>query len=297
MITQQDKESVMRILNNDPSVQKAFKGPGDKPNLLRVTLAGSHSYGVANEDSDYDIYVVGFEDPFQYVPFMNATIPALDKPFKLSTIHLKSYKLNGKPVEFNIYGLANYLSLVTECNPNMVETLYSPEECVIFETTLGRWMQQGRSHMVSKKIFHTTKGYANSQRNKLLNKQAEGNRVALIEQYGHDTKFAYHYIRILMQGINCLESAGASMYPTLHQIQTLKDIREGKVSKEEVVALGDELFEILVGLNETSSLVHDRDMQWARRVWVQAYMKWLSETETTDRTKVQIGFDYGWRSS
>ena len=110
---------------------------------------------------------------------------------------------------------------------------------------------------LSKKAYHAFKGYAHTQRHKILikNPQANSKRYALIEQYGYDTKFAMHLIRLLYEAIDIFEHEEI-IYPSLH-VEELKDIRSGVYSLETVLAQAIQLEERIDTLYQKSLL------QWA----------------------------------
>lgn len=69
-------------------------------------------------------------------------------------------------------------------------------------------------------------------------------RKKIREQYGFDTKFAYHIIRSMNMCIEFLHdpSCGLKVYRKGIDAEFLYSIREGKLTQEEVKSLADELF-------------------------------------------------------
>uniref|UniRef100_A0A6H1ZS69 Putative nucleotidyltransferase n=2 Tax=viral metagenome TaxID=1070528 RepID=A0A6H1ZS69_9ZZZZ len=66
-------------------------------------------------------------------------------------------------------------------------------------------------------------------------KRKFGNRTELISKYGYDTKFGMHLTRLLLEGLYLLKY-GDLKFP-LDEINLLLDIRNGKLSLEEVMEL------------------------------------------------------------
>ncbi|NCQ52087.1 hypothetical protein GW796_09370 [archaeon] len=66
-----------------------------------------------------------------------------------------------------------------------------------------------------------------------------GNRKELITKYGFDSKFGMHCCRLMLEGLELIKT-GNLIFP-LKEKALLLDIRNGKYSKEEVLAIADEL--------------------------------------------------------
>lgn len=66
-----------------------------------------------------------------------------------------------------------------------------------------------------------------------------GNRQDLILQYGYDTKFSSHLLRILLEGRELL-STGNLIFP-LKDKEFIKSIKEGNYKIEEVISIADSL--------------------------------------------------------
>lgn len=68
------------------------------------------------------------------------------------------------------------MELATKCNPNIIELLFAPEDCIEITTPLWKKLTERRYEFLSAKAYHTFTGYALSQlkrikthRNWLLN--------------------------------------------------------------------------------------------------------------------------------
>jgi hypothetical protein len=79
-----------------------------------------------------------------------------------------------------------------------------------------------------------------------------GNREELYTKYGYDTKFGMHLVRLMLEGIELMET-GELQYP-LKDRNMLMDIRNGKWEREEIIRFADELEAQLGGMEQTSVL-------------------------------------------
>lgn len=130
------------FLRNDPLL---------KDNILFLTVAGSHAYGTNTKTSDLDIRGVvleretdtlGLTDFEQYVDAKTDTV---------------------------IYTLKKFLKLVKECNPNIIEILYSKQEHYLYVSPLGKVLLDNRDLFLTKRAAFSFGGYANAQLNRLEN--------------------------------------------------------------------------------------------------------------------------------
>ena len=118
-----------------------------EPQIIFETIAGSQLYGTSTPDSDFDSRGVCIPprrvilDPF--AGFDQAdSFPGQDR---------------------TIYGLAKFMKLCADANPNLIELLYSPENCWIRSSKEWRMLLEHRSLFVSKKVRHTFSGYFYAQ--------------------------------------------------------------------------------------------------------------------------------------
>lgn len=131
-----------------------------KNTILRC-VAGSHLYGLNTPSSDLDergVYLESLEDALNINGRQNTEL-ADDKQ------------------NIKYYSLGKFLKLAAECNPNIIELLYLPEDAILFKSPLYDELVEHREWFLSKKAAHTFKGYAYSQiqRAKGLNKK--GNSI------------------------------------------------------------------------------------------------------------------------
>ncbi len=200
-------------------------------------ITGSYAYGSSNDNSDMDIY--GFCMPPKEVvfPHINGHIKGFDtqvQGFDQFQKHHVIDKEAKKEYDFTIFSIVKFFRLCLDCNPNMIDTLFVPQNCVIHKTKIGDMVRENRKLFLSKKAFHTFKGYAFSQKNKMeIKNPKEGSkRWELHQKFGFDTKFASHIIRLLSECEQILTEGQLDLRRVSEQLIA---IREGFWSKEQVL--------------------------------------------------------------
>jgi len=83
--------------------------------------------------------------------------------------------------DYRRYELGKFIRLLINGNPNMLEVLYAPEDCILESTYEWKYLQSFRHIFLTKKIYDTFVGYAHTQIKKAkgLNKKInwENNRI------------------------------------------------------------------------------------------------------------------------
>lgn len=207
-------------------------------NVHYETQMGSVAYGVSSDDSDVDVY--GFCIPKKNVifPHLQGEIPGFGnqvKRFDQWQEHHILDKSTNKEYDCSIYNIVKYFQLVMENNPNMIDSLFTPDRCVLHITKIGTMVRENRKLFLTKKAWHTFKGYAYSQMHKanLKNPQDGSKRAKIIEQYEWDVKFGYHVVRLINEVEQILTEQDLDLQRNREQ---LKAIRCGEMSFNEVQA-------------------------------------------------------------
>lgn len=165
---------------------------------------GSIAYGVSNEGSDRDIYGFCIPPKEEVFPHLDGEIPGFGEAKQRFTQYQQAHiedtsAQGGKGVEydFSIYSIVKYMSLCIECNPNMIDSLFTPQECVLHITQVGSMVREAQQLFLHKGCWPKFKGYAYAQLHRVRGKNPFGKRLAIREQFGYDVKFAYHVVRLL----------------------------------------------------------------------------------------------------
>lgn len=118
-------------------------------NTILLAKHGSHAYGLNTPTSDID--------------FKGIAIPP--KSYFLGTdrfeqAEFKDLELNAEAV---VYELRKFCKLAAECNPNIIEVLWSDPEVYTILAPAGQKLVENRELFLSKKARYTFSGYAHAQ--------------------------------------------------------------------------------------------------------------------------------------
>jgi hypothetical protein len=114
--------------------------------LVFMTIAGSKMYGTSTPQSDTDKRGV-------CVPPKNVVMG-----------FARSFNEQQVPGEdTTIFALMKFMALVTENNPNIMELLYAPDDCILTTSPTWEKLRERRDAFLSAKCYHTFTGYAHNQ--------------------------------------------------------------------------------------------------------------------------------------
>lgn len=229
----------MPSITQELAKKKLVHPPSFLPqNVMYETIMGSFAFGVATEHSDRDIYGFCIPPKDDVFPHLAGEIPGFGKQ-KERFDHFQKHHVvdqnaaGGKGMEYdlNIYSIVRYFELCMENNPNMIDSLFTPQDCVLHVTTVGNLVRDHRTKFLHKGCWPKFKGYAYSQLHKMRSKQPIGKRKELRKEFGFDVKFAYHTVRLLLECEQILMHCDIDLRRDREQ---LKAIRRGEVSQDEI---------------------------------------------------------------
>lgn len=113
--------------------------------LLMLCVSGSHAYGTATEQSDVDVRGIFIPDS-KYLLGFSKRVEQIE--WKPDTV---------------VYALAKYLALAVNANPNILELMFVPEDCLLHTDPLFRWLLDVRQSMLSRQACKSFVGYAYAQ--------------------------------------------------------------------------------------------------------------------------------------
>jgi hypothetical protein len=149
---------------------------------------------------------------------------------------------HGKEWDFQIFSIVRFFELCRENNPNMIDALFTPEECIIHCTQIGRMVRDKRKLFLSKLCWKKFRGYAHAQLRKMNDKEPIGGRKEIIAKYGYDVKFAYHIVRlfdeaeqILLEGDLDLRRAREVMKAIRRGDWKVEDLRAWVMEKDKAL--------------------------------------------------------------
>lgn len=201
-------------------------------------IMGSIAYGVAEDHSDMDVYGFAIPPRDWVFPHLRGEIAGFDKPgpqFDQIQQHhmIDRSALGGKGREYDlvIYSIIKYFRLLMDNNPNIIDSLFVPRNCVLFSTAIGEMVREQRKLFLHKGCWARFKGYAYAQVNKMRTKVPEGSRKKIVDDFGYDVKFAYHVVRLLNEVEQILVEEDLDVARNQEQ---LKSIRRGEWSQQAV---------------------------------------------------------------
>jgi uncharacterized protein len=219
-------------------------------NVCYETIMGSVAFGVSDDVSDFD--TVGFCIPPKDIvfPHLAGHIRGFGKRPKKFVCYQKHNVLaqdelggKGRVYDLNIYGIAHYFHLCMENNPNMVASLFTPQDCVLHSTPVANMVRDKRRMFLHKGCWPRFKGYAFNQLHKMKTKTSNpgSKRYESIQVFGHDVKFAYHLVRLLDEVEQILEEGDLDIRRNKAH---LKAIRRGEVPEADILdwVTGKELY-------------------------------------------------------
>ncbi len=219
-------------------------------------ITGSYSYGVSSDMSDTDICAVCIPKKKIVFPHLSGVVPGFGKQGERFDSFQKHHILDpeqDRKYDVNVYNIVKYFQLCMDNNPNMVDSLFVPQRCVVHSTKIGGMLRDNRKLFLCKKAWHTFKGYAYAQLHKMEIKVPEGNRKDLVDEFGYDVKFAYHIVRLVGEVEQILSEGDLDLE---RDRERLKAIRRGEWAEEQVREFFFQKEKSLESLYASSTLPH-----------------------------------------
>lgn len=150
-------------------------------NTMYLTIMGSVSYGVADTSDkskipDNDLY--GFcIPPKEYIfhrdeiPGFGTVGPRFEQWQQHHCLDEDAHGGKGQSYDFQLFSIVKFFELCRQGNPNLLDSLFTPENCILHCTQIGRMVRDNRKLFVSKEIWKKFRGYAFSQAHKIQSKE------------------------------------------------------------------------------------------------------------------------------
>lgn len=208
-------------------------------NVQYLSIMGSVAYGVSSDTSDMDLY--GFVIPKKGIVFPH--LAGIVQGFGYQGEKFDQWQQHGieskdalagkgRTYDFTIFNIIRYFELLMANNPNILDSVWTPQECVLHITQVGTMVRESRKLFLHKGCFQKFKGYAFSQIHKMTSKKPIGKRKKIREEFGFDAKFAYHLVRLLEE---CQQLLMCGDMDLQQNREHLKAIRRGEVSQEDIL--------------------------------------------------------------
>ncbi|MEV4127115.1 nucleotidyltransferase domain-containing protein [Nocardia sp. NPDC049707] len=242
-----------------------FKQIADENTVLRGQV-GSGLHGVTTGNDDRDEMGVALEPP----------------AYVIGNAKFEQYQWRTQPegvrsgkgdLDLVIYSLRKWARLAAQGNPTVLLLMYIPPQEIVYINDVGRDIQAHPERFLSRDAAFRFGGYLQAQKERMLGLRSQRtNRPELIEQMGFDGKFAYHMVRLGIQGVELL-TTGRITLPMPEPDRTwLLELRRGEHTKEEALDRADDLLNQLNTLAKTADLPAKPDQG--------AINRWLTDTYT-----------------
>lgn len=162
-----------------------------KKNMIVKAYAGSIAYGTNTPESDTDFRGIFCADPVNILtPFF---------PVRES--------VDTSEEDTKYYELSHFMKLCLNCNPNIIELLWTSDEDIVFRTPAYELLRENRHKLLSSKIAFTTSGYAVAQLKRMKshykwinNPQPEEapkakDYVSMVQYFGNDKMLKFNIDR------------------------------------------------------------------------------------------------------
>jgi hypothetical protein len=137
-----------------------------KDNLIYLTVAGSRSYGMANDLSDLDIK--GIAIPPREIEYnLYHRFEQAENNAEINAIVSHMANPKNPKIESTVYSLRKFFLLAAEVNPNIIELLFTDESDHVVMTPIMGTLIENRELFLSSRSRFTFAGYAASQLKKI----------------------------------------------------------------------------------------------------------------------------------
>jgi predicted nucleotidyltransferase len=139
-------------------------------NTMYLTIMGSNAYAVTSDNSDWDIYGFCIPPKDDVFPHLRGEILGFGnqiKRFENWQEHHVVPEDKKQMFDFSVYSIVKYFQLCMENNPNMIDSLFTPRNCVLHSTQIGEHVRSNRNMFLHKGAWHKFKGYAYAQMSKI----------------------------------------------------------------------------------------------------------------------------------
>lgn len=210
-------------------------------NVHYEAITGSIAYGVSEDTSDFDVYGWCIPPKDMIFPHLRGEIPGFGRQVQRFE-QFQQHHVNdpealggkGRQYDLSIYSIVKWFHLVMEGNPNMVDALFVPANCVLRATQIGQRVRERRKLFLHKGCWHKYKGYAFAQASRMRGdrKRPDGKRKEVVDQFGFDCKHAYHIVRLLDEAEQILETGDLVLG---RNREHMKAIRRGEWTEQQVL--------------------------------------------------------------
>lgn len=237
--------------------------------IILQALVGStvHGTAVANTD-DRDEMGICIEPPEKVVGLQH---------FETMVYRTQPEGVRSGPgdLDLTIHTLRKFARLAAKGNPSILLPLYVQRPALIGKVhPMGHKLRELRAMFLSKHVGKSFLGYLIAQKERLMGDRGQKRvkREDLIEQYGFDTKYAGHIIRLAHQGIEMMTTGHLSLPMRRAESEEVVGVRTGKFTLQQVLTRAGDLERELRDSLDTDLLPPEPDTAAIDRFVVDAYL-------------------------
>jgi hypothetical protein len=159
------------MLLHDLSKKELITPPTWLPsNTHYLTVMGSQAYGVATDTSDMDVFGVAVP-PKEYIfkPDLIQGYDPIGPTFNCWTNNHVEDKSARKKYDFRVFNVTKYFHLMEKNNPDVLDSLFVPRECIIHTTQAWEIIRENRREFLHKGVVKRMRSYAFNQLQKMKN--------------------------------------------------------------------------------------------------------------------------------
>ena len=231
---------------------------------------GSTSHGLGIEGRD-DLDLMGvYIEPLDYTFGLKTpeTVVIRDKP--------EGVRSEPGDTDLVLHPLRKWVKLALNGNPTIIALMFAPivQYSTVHEqiTMVLRYM--GPKKLLSHRCITAYLGYLTQQKLRMLGEkgQKRTKRPELVEEFGYDTKYAMHALRLGLQGLELAETGKLSFPMEDGARALLRGIRQGGFSQEEAIRLIESSEEQLESVKDSApALPPEPDKAWADEFLINAH--------------------------
>lgn len=253
----------------------------DGATLLRVEV-GSGVHGIAQAGRDDRDEMGVCLEPYEFAQGVRFTFE--QHVYRTAAIRESKHDAPSQPgdLDLTVYSLRKWVRLALQGNPTVLTMLFAPPEATVMIDARGYHLRELAHHFASKQAGARFLGYLQAQRQRLLGERGQKNvnRRELVEQFGFDTKYAGHMLRLGYQGVEFMETGRLTLpmpEPTRAKVIA---VRRGEVDLNGVLTETGELEMKLRDLQSTSPLPDDPNTEAVEDWMLNLYLEhWKCDWE------------------
>ena len=138
-------------------------------------------------------------------------------------------------LDLTVFSLRKFCRLAAAGNPSVLLLLFTQD--ITRMDALGSQLRDLKDNFISKEAGHRFLGYMHGQKQRLLGEKGQKRvkRPDLEEKFGFDTKYAYHILRLGMQGIELMQTGSLKLPMSVSDRAFLLGVRTGELSFNQVL--------------------------------------------------------------